>query len=97
MVHAWYTNQCERHRNLYHVASHRGATDSVQAHAIAPAVSSRIDNNAIRERVRVASRNGRDMVFIPVDDSQDLESSLLQHVSHGLANFSALCEKLSQP
>lgn len=57
--------------------------------AILPTVAPRIQHDAIRERIRFAGRDGRDMVLIPVDDGEDLEGCLLEHILHRFADFCA--------
>lgn len=63
----------------------------IKAKAILPAVCTRIQDNAVGERIRLAGGNGWDMVFITVDDVEDLERGLLEHVFHCSADFGAFC------
>lgn len=66
-------------------------TGLIQTYTVPPAIGARVDHDAIRERVRLAGRDRRDVVFIPVDDRQDLQRSLLEHVGHGRADFGSFC------
>ena len=59
------------------------------ADTVLPAIRARVQHNAVGKRVRFASGDGRDMILIPIDDSEDLQSGLLEHILHGLANFGA--------
>lgn len=63
----------------------------VKSDAISPAVCSRVEHNAIWERVGLARCDGRDMIFISVDDGQDFQGCFLQHVFHRLSHFGAFC------
>lgn len=58
---------------------------------ILPTIAARIQHDAIRERIRFTSRDGRDMIFISIDDGENLEDCLLEHVLHSFADFRALC------
>jgi hypothetical protein len=42
---------------------------SVKSHAVSPAVSARVDNDAIREWVGITGGDGWDMVFVTVDNT----------------------------
>lgn len=65
----------------------------IETYAIAPAVRTRIDDNPIGKGVRVAGRYWRDMILVPVDNGQNLQSRLLKHVPHRLADLGSLCQK----
>jgi len=71
-------------------------TSLVQSDAVAPAISPGVDNNPVREGVRVTGCNGRDMILVSIDDVEDLQCCLLEHVRHGFAHFRSLCKRISE-
>lgn len=64
----------------------------VQAHAVAPAVGPWVDHNAVGEGVGVAGCNWWNMIFVFVNNVENLECSFLEHISHCLADLGALCQ-----
>lgn len=61
----------------------------VQAEPVLPAVRAGIQNDSIGKGVRVAGGDRRNVIFIPIDDGEDLQRRLLEHVLHRLADFGA--------
>ena len=48
------------------------------AHTLAPAVVLRVDQDMIRESVRVLGGNGRNMVFVLLDDIGDFKDGVAE-------------------
>jgi hypothetical protein len=61
------------------------------AHAPSPALNLWIQGDLVGKRIRLASRDGRDMVFVLVHDRDDLECRPQQRRLHGLGDLIPLC------
>lgn len=68
-------------------------TNSVETDPIAPAISSGIDDDAIGKGVGITGCDRRDVVFVSVDDGEDLQRGFLEHVAHRLADFGSFWSK----
>ncbi len=68
---------------------------SKDANTFAPAFESRIEINLVREGIGLAGGNGGYMFLLFIDDGHDFHGSFLQRRSHGLDDFCALCDILS--
>ena len=60
---------------------------SIHPHALPPPLDPRIQDNLIGKRIRLAGRNGRYMILVPVDNGHDLERRLLERGFHCFEDF----------
>jgi len=56
-------------------------------HALAPALCLRVHDDLVGEGVRVGGGNGRDVIFVSVDDGDDFERCFLEGLFHGTADL----------
>ena len=61
--------------------------ESEYAHSLGPTFELRVDDDMIWKGIRFGRGDGRNVVFVSVDDVDYLESSLLQALFHGAAHL----------
>jgi hypothetical protein len=60
-------------------------------HALTPALCLRVHDDLVGEGVRVGGGNGRDVIFVSVDDGDDFERCFLEGLFHGTADLDNIC------
>jgi hypothetical protein len=71
----------------------RGSEDT---HALAPSLSLGVDNDLVGERVRVSRCDGWNMVFVSIDDIDDLERGFVEGHFHRAADFDNVYKDVCQ-